>query len=107
MLNFLWSELGITLLCFVSSIIIIFVIRKTNTKKDDEILDKYVVEGIEFALSVMPANSKVNWVKLVINAATQFQKVYHETNGKLPDGKLLAQVYPMIQDAAKKKATQI
>jgi hypothetical protein len=107
LLNFLFSDLGITLVCFIASIIIIFVIRKTSTKKDDEILDKYVVEGIEFALSIMPANSTVNWIKLAKNALTQFITVYTKTNGELPSKDLIAQAITMIQDAAKKKATQI
>ena len=47
---------------------LIWIVRATKTKKDDEILDKYVTTAVSYALKVMPQNSKIDWVKFVGNA---------------------------------------
>lgn len=61
-------QVVVVICCFV----LIWIIRATKTKKDDEILDKYVTTAVSYALKVMPANSNIDWVKFVGNALGKF-----------------------------------
>lgn len=86
-------QVVIVILCFV----LIWVIRATKTKKDDEILDKYVATAVEYALKVMPANAKIDWVKFVGNALGKFNEIYTKTNELPPDAKLYDRAKQLIE----------
>jgi len=85
------------------SFIIIWVIRATKTKKDDEILDKYVKKGVEYALAVMPKDSKIDWVKFVANALGKFNEIYTKTEELPPDSKLYDKAKQLIEKIAELK----
>lgn len=85
------------------SFIIIWVIRATKTKKDDEILDKYVKKGVEYALAVMPKDSKIDWVKFVANALGKFNEIYTKTEELPPDAKLYDKAKQLIEKIAELK----
>lgn len=87
----------------IVSFIIIWVIRATKTKKDDEILDKYVTTAIDYALKVMPKDSKIDWVKFVANALGKFNEIYTKTNELPPDSKLYDKAKQLIEKIAELK----
>ena len=94
----LFEKLGgwqvvIVICCFV----LIWIIRATKTKKDDEILDKYVTTAVSYALKVMPQNSKIDWVKFVGNALGKFNEIYTKTNELPPDAKLYEKAKQLIE----------
>ena len=94
----LFEKLGgwqvvIVICCFV----LIWIIRATKTKKDDEILDKYVTTAVSYALKVMPQNSKIDWVKFVGNALGKFNEIYTKTNELPPDAKLYNKAKQLIE----------
>jgi hypothetical protein len=81
----------------ILSFLIIWVIRWTKTTKDDEILDKYVSVGIEYAVKIMPKDSKIDWVKFVANALGKFNEVYTKTNELPADAKLYEKAKALIE----------
>lgn len=85
------------------SFIIIWVIRATKTKKDDEILDKYVKKAVEYAVAVMPKDSKIDWVKFVANALGKFNEIYTKTEELPPDSKLYDKAKQLIEEIAELK----
>ena len=94
----LFEKLGgwqvvIVICCFV----LIWIIRATKTKKDDEILDKYVTTAVSYAIKVMPQNSKIDWVKFVGNALGKFNEIYTKTNELPPDAKLYNKAKQLIE----------
>lgn len=100
----LFEKLGgwqvvIVIFCFV----VIWVIRATKTNKDDEILDRYVATAVEYALKVMPANAKIDWVKFVGNALGKFNEIYTKTNELPPDAKLYDKAKQLIEKFAELK----
>lgn len=88
---------GWTSVIIVACFVLIWVIRATKTQKDDEILDKYVATAVEYALKVMPANSKINWVKFVGNALGKFSEIYTKTNELPPDAKIYEKAKQLIE----------
>lgn len=93
------GELILIVACFG----IIWIIRATKTQKDDEILDKYVSLGIEYALKVMPKDSKIDWVKFVGNALGKFSEVYTKTKELPPDAKVYDKAKQLIETIAEEK----
>jgi hypothetical protein len=87
----------------IACFLIIWIIRATKTKKDDEILDKYVKKGVEYALAVMPKDSKIDWVKFVANALGKFNEIYTKTEELPPDAKLYEKAKQLIEELAKLK----
>lgn len=85
---------------------IIWIIRTTKTKKDDEILDNYVKKGVEYALAVMPKDSKIDWVKFVANALGKFNEIYTKTEELPPDAKLYDKAKQLIEEIAKLKQVE-
>ena len=67
--------------------IIIWVIRKTESKKDDVILDEYVAKAVKLSLQVIPnpENTQVNWLKFLGNALAEFNRAYTKEQGEAPD----------------------
>ncbi len=94
-----WAWLAVIVLSFVA----IWIIRATKTQKDDVILDKYVAVAIEYALKVMPADSKIDWVKFVANALGKFSEIYTKTNQLPPDAKLYEKIKQLIETIAREK----
>ena len=94
-----WAWLAVIVLSFVA----IWVIRATKTQADDKILDKYVAVGIEYALKVMPADSKIDWVKFTANALGKFAEIYTKTNQLPPDAKLYEKIKQLIETIAREK----
>lgn len=94
-----WAWLAVIVLSFVA----IWIIRATKTQKDDVILDKYVTVAIEYALKVMPVDSKINWVKFTANALGKFAEIYTKTNQLPPDAKLYEKIKQLIETIAKEK----
>lgn len=92
-------QVVVVFVCFL----IIWIIRATKTKKDDEILDKYVKKGVEYALAVMPKDSKIDWVKFVANALGKFNEIYTKTEELPPDAKLYDKAKQLIEELAKLK----
>lgn len=94
---------GWTAIVVIVAFVIIWLIRWTKTKKDDEILDNYVSVGIEYALKVMPKDSKIDWVKFVGNALGKFSEVYTKTNELPADAKLYDKAKQLIEKIAELK----
>lgn len=92
-------QVVVVFVCFL----IIWIIRATKTKKDDEILDKYVKKGVEYALAVMPKDCKIDWVKFVANALGKFNEIYTKTEELPPDAKLYEKAKQLIEELAKLK----
>lgn len=92
-------QVVVVAVCFIA----IWIIRATKTKKDDEILDKYVKKGVEYALAVMPKDSKIDWVKFVANALGKFNEIYTKTEELPPDAKLYEKAKQLIEELAKLK----
>lgn len=88
-----------TVVCFA----VVWVIRKTKTDKDDKILDEYVAVAINYALKIMPKDSKIDWVKLVANALGKFNEVYTKTNDMPPDASLYEKAKAVIEKVAELK----
>jgi len=95
-------QVVVVFVCFL----IIWIIRATKTKKDDEILDKYVKKGVEYALAVMPKDSKIDWVKFVANALGKFNEIYTKTEELPPDAKLYDKAKQLIEEIAKLKQVE-
>ena len=94
-----WAWLAVIVLSFIA----IWIIRATKTQADDKILDKYVAVAIEYALKVMPVDSKINWVKFTANALGKFAEIYTKTNQLPPDAKLYEKIKQLIETIAKEK----
>lgn len=73
---------GITIACGI----LIFIVKKTKTKKDDEFLKKatnilpLIQKGLDFAIKEIPAGRTVNALKLADNAIEAFENLYKEVN---------------------------
>lgn len=67
--------------------ILLWVIRKTETKKDDVIIDEYVSKAVKLALQVIPKpeETQVNWLKFLGNALAEFNRAYTKEQGEAPD----------------------
>ena len=89
-----WKTICVVFACFA----LIWIIRATKTKKDDEILDEYVSTGIEYALKVMPKDSKIEWVKFVGNALGKFSEIYTKTQKLPPDAKVYDKAKQLIEE---------
>ena len=78
---------GWVLVVYVIFRIAIWVIRKTESKKDDVILDEYVAKAVKLALQVIPnpENTQVNWLKFLGNALAEFNRAYTKEQGEAPD----------------------
>lgn len=65
----------------------LWIIRKTETKKDDEIIDNYVAKAVKLALQVIPKpeETQVNWLKFLGNALAEFNRAYTKEQGEAPD----------------------
>ena len=92
-------QVVIVIACFL----IIWIIRATKTQKDDEILDKYVSRAVEYAVNIMPKDSKIDWVKFVANALGKFNEIYTKTNELPPDAKLYEKAKQLIEKIAELK----
>lgn len=97
---------GWTALIVVLSFATVWIIRYTKTAKDDEILDKYVKVGIEYALAIMPKDSKIDWVKFVANALSKFSEVYTKTRELPPEADIYAKAKQLIEKIAELKQVE-
>jgi hypothetical protein len=107
MLGLNLEGIGYGLIVLVVAFIIIMIIRKTKTKKDDEILDNYIEKGIEFAISIMPANSTVNAIKLTKNALSKFVEAYTVDKQTAPDASVYKKAKALIEDIAQQKSLNV
>lgn len=78
----------------------IWIVRKTETKTDDVILDKYVNQAVSFALKIIPQNSNINWVKFVGNALGKFNEAYTKEQGDAPDITTIEKAKKLIEEIA-------
>lgn len=85
----------------------IWVVRKTETKVDDNILDNYVSVAIDYALKVIPKkdndtkiDTKINWVKFVGNALGKFSEAYTKEQGDSPDMTTFEKAKKLIEETA-------
>ena len=78
----------------------IWIVRKTETKTDDMILDRYVNMGVQFALKVIPKNSEINWVKFAGNALGKFVEAYTKEQGDTPDMTTMDKARKLIEETA-------
>lgn len=93
---------GWVLVAYVIFRIAIWVIRKTDSKKDDEILDNYVAKAVKLALQVIPnpENTQINWLKFVANALAEFNRAYTKEQGEAPDTSTFEKAKSLIQEIA-------
>lgn len=82
--------------------IIIWVIRRSESKKDDEILDNYVAKAVKLALQVIPnpENTQVNWLKFLGNALAEFNRAYTKEQGEAPDTSTFEKAKALILEIA-------
>jgi hypothetical protein len=97
---------GVSIVFIALSFAAIWFIRATKTTRDDEILDKFVVTGIDYALKLVPANSTLNWVKFTANALGKFMEVYTKTQGQPADAKIYEKAKLLIETIASQKEVE-
>lgn len=83
----------------------IWIVRKTETLKDDAVLDNFVKVGVDFALQVMPANTSLNWLKFTKNALSKFVEAYTASQGDAPDMNVYEKAKKLIEEIASQKET--
>lgn len=81
----------------------IWYVRKTETKVDDEILDNYIKIGVDFASSLIPKNTEINWLKFVANALSKFTEAYTKSQGDVPDSTTFEKAKKLIEELAAQK----
>jgi hypothetical protein len=104
--NFLTSG-GWVFLVIVAVWLIQFIVSKTKTQVDDTILNTYVKQGVAFALSVIPANSTINWVKFAGNVLGKVNEVFVKSEGFLPDtatSEAIRKLVELVKDSDEYKA---
>ena len=82
--------------------IFLWAIRKTETKKDDVIIDEYVSKAVKLALQVIPKpeETQVNWLKFLGNALAEFNRAYTKEQGEAPDTSTFEKAKSLIQEIA-------
>lgn len=80
----------------------LWVIRKTETKKDDEIIDNYVAKAVKLALQVIPnpENTQINWLKFTANVLAEFNRAYTKEQGETPDSTTFEKAKTLITEIA-------
>ena len=93
---------GWVLVVYVIFRIAIWVIRKTDSKKDDEILDNYVAKAVKLALQVIPnpENTQINWLKFTANVLAEFNRAYTKEQGEAPDTSTFEKAKTLITEIA-------
>ena len=82
--------------------ILLWVIRKTETKKDDVIIDEYVSKAVKLALQIIPKpeETQVNWLKFLGNALAEFNRAYTKEQGEAPDSSTYEKAKNLILEIA-------
>lgn len=93
---------GYAIILYILFRVAIWIIRKSENKVDDKILDTYVSKAVDFALTIIPANSTVNWIKFVGNALGQFQTAYIKEQGEIPSESVMEKAKTLIYEVADK-----
>lgn len=93
---------GWLLIVYVIFRILLMIIRKTKTKKDDELIDKYVIGAVRTALQVIPKpeETEVVWVKFVANVLAEFERAYIKEQGDAPDATTYEKAKKLIYEIA-------
>lgn len=93
---------GWLLIVYVIFRILLMIIRKTKTKKDDEIIDNYVIKAVRLALQVIPKpeETQVVWVKFVGNVLAEFERAYIKEQGDAPDATTYEKAKKLIYEIA-------
>ena len=80
----------------------LWIIRKTETKKDDLIIDEYVSKAVKMALQVIPKpeETQVNWLKFLGNALAEFNRAYTKEQGEAPDTSTYEKAKALILEIA-------
>ena len=78
----------------------LWIVRKTETKVDDMIVDRYVNMAVQFALKIIPKNSEINWVKFAGNALGKFSEAYTKEQGDTPDMSTIERAKKLIEETA-------
>jgi hypothetical protein len=94
--NFLTSG-GWVFLVILAVWLIQFIVSRTKTQVDDTILNTYVKQGVEFALSVIPAGSTLNWVKFAGNVLGKVNEVFVKNQGTLPNATTAEQIRRLVE----------
>ncbi len=93
---------GWLLIVYIVFRILLMIIRKTKTKKDDEIIDNYVIKAVRLALQVIPKpeETQVVWVKFVGNVLAEFERAYIKEQGDAPDATTYEKAKNLIYEIA-------
>lgn len=93
---------GWLLIVYVIFRILLMTIRKTKAKKDDEIIDNYVIKAVRLALQVIPKpeETQVVWVKFVGNVLAEFERAYIKEQGDAPDATTYEKAKKLIYEIA-------
>lgn len=80
----------------------LWIIRKTETKKDDEIIDNYVAKAVKLALQVIPKpeETEINWLKFTANILAEFNRAYTKEQGEAPDASTFEKAKALIKEIA-------
>lgn len=91
---------GWLLVAYIIFRVAIWIVRKTETDKDDQILDRYINTAVQFALKIIPENTEINWVKFVGNALGKFSEAYTKEQGDSPDMSTFEKAKKLIEETA-------
>jgi hypothetical protein len=101
-LKVLWSNFKLPLIGLLA-LLGIYIIRKTKTTKDDELLDNFIAKGVQYAVGIMPKDCKIDSIKFLGNALAEFVEVYTKTQKVAPDGSILKYAKIAFEEIAKSK----
>ena len=93
---------GWIILVYILFRIVLWIIRQTETKKDDEIVDNYVIKAVKLALQVIPKpeETQINWLKFTANVLAEFNRAYTKEQGETPDSSTFEKAKTLIKEIA-------
>lgn len=96
----LFANAGWLVLVYIAFRITLWIIRQTKTKKDDEIVDTYVIKAVKLALQVIPKpeETQINWLKFTANVLAEFNRAYTKEQGETPDSSTFEKAKNLIKE---------
>ncbi|MDR0676931.1 MAG: hypothetical protein LBF97_07855 [Elusimicrobiota bacterium] len=93
----------------ILSALIFILVKKTKTKKDDDMLEKFILPCLEYANSVIPDSEKLNkdWLKITKNMLVKFIEQWTKQEKLLPNASQIDRFKVLAEDIAKQQANPI
>jgi hypothetical protein len=89
--------------------LLFLIIKKTMTKKDDELVEKFILPCLNYANSVIPDTEKLNkdWLKITKNMLSKFIEQYTKQEKLLPSASQIDRFKIIAQDIAKQQVNPV